>query len=1105
MKKFVLFIIIFWANDILSQSQQLDNSLLPKINVPSPEAFKFSTYGEIPVNESSGKTSTDIPIFTYKAGRIEFPISIFHNGGGVKVDEISTTTGIGWQLNAGGVITRLVNDLDDLTTPSNKRKFKTYSQLVDLINYHLNTSQELVDIADNNVDSEVDIFNFNFNGNSGSFYLDETFTPRLIKYDKEVKIEVLNNNTLNNDAIIVITNTDGVKYYFGGGNASESTRFKSQTGQMMSFAQTSFYLYKIQNTLGDIIDFTYNKTGTSGELMSIDQRLTIDRFSIVNCSTFQYELTSKFNTSFNNLETSGKLRLSKISSNVTAITVDFDYSLQSSTSLNRHILNSIIVKNNQYFIKKAKLEYLTTNTGRFFLEKLKFVASNNLTIEYQYKFEYNKPDELPDRFSKAQDYGGYYNGKIYNTNFIHDVTYDSDNTGWQFADRDPVLDFSIKGTLKKVIYPTGGYTEFEYELPYKGTRVKYNATNPIVVYYRDLTRTPNSTSVNPNIINGYNQYEFMEIAPEGNGSYSVENWTNFKVDFDVNVNGIFSHPVYTKYIAINTANQSQIVANGPTINASSNSYLDFSKYGSATLNLPPGSYIFKVVLQIHCTDSHNCITLKPNELNSARLTAVLKIPYNASVYSPELRIKRIKKFDDRSEYVTRYYYNKAANRYAETDSRTTVNSPLYKGDAILQFVCPRNPETGFSVIGAQKVMQNVYSSSSINSMYASDSNSSVYQYVTVSYGGDNFEKGGKELYFHVEQDLACVSLTFTDGNYYSKKKYSNNSMTNGTLLKETYFTNNVTFNYADSTVNNGKVKEVNYVYKTDFTKNYEINNCNTSVVHSSSGTLFSTPGGLYVGNIYYGHYRTYSRWFAIESVTTKEFLENGTLVNTTNYFYDTKLAGLPTKIITNNSNGTETTIENKYVNQFTELDGLNATQNTAYNTMRIQNNIATPIQIKQYEGAHIISTKRSLFKMLSANSVVLEKIQIAKDNLALEDRVFFEEYDLAGNPTIVYLNGGVKIKYLYNSNYQPIVKIENFTGSLSPNTRSISNPCSFINQYPTAKVTIYEYENNTNLLKIIYDNNCRKTFFEYDDFNRLKYVKDNEGNILNENAYNYRP
>ena len=63
----------------------------------------------------TGIPNIDIPFFTVRGSLINVPISISYHAGGIKVEEVSSSIGIGWSLNAGGVITRSIRGLPDET------------------------------------------------------------------------------------------------------------------------------------------------------------------------------------------------------------------------------------------------------------------------------------------------------------------------------------------------------------------------------------------------------------------------------------------------------------------------------------------------------------------------------------------------------------------------------------------------------------------------------------------------------------------------------------------------------------------------------------------------------------------------------------------------------------------------------------------------------------------------------------------------------------------------------------------------------------------------------------------------------------------------------
>ena len=83
---------------------------------PTPNAANFMQYGNMPVNASTGRPSISIPIYTVEEDGVQVPISISYDASGIKVSDISSTVGLKWSLNAGGMISRSINDIDDFTS-----------------------------------------------------------------------------------------------------------------------------------------------------------------------------------------------------------------------------------------------------------------------------------------------------------------------------------------------------------------------------------------------------------------------------------------------------------------------------------------------------------------------------------------------------------------------------------------------------------------------------------------------------------------------------------------------------------------------------------------------------------------------------------------------------------------------------------------------------------------------------------------------------------------------------------------------------------------------------------------------------------------------------
>jgi len=78
---------------------------------PSVQAFHESNL--IPENLYTGKIGVNIPIYNVTIDGIDVPISLSYNTSGIKVSDIASNVGLGWSLNANGSILKVVRDLSD--------------------------------------------------------------------------------------------------------------------------------------------------------------------------------------------------------------------------------------------------------------------------------------------------------------------------------------------------------------------------------------------------------------------------------------------------------------------------------------------------------------------------------------------------------------------------------------------------------------------------------------------------------------------------------------------------------------------------------------------------------------------------------------------------------------------------------------------------------------------------------------------------------------------------------------------------------------------------------------------------------------------------------
>lgn len=436
---------------------------------PPPTASELGKYGLVPVGMSTGTPNIDIPLYTYNAKGISVPISFSYNSNGIKVDQLASWVGMGWSLNAGGVITRTIRDeadednFDELPYP-------------DDFNISEPQTVEYIEQAGENeaFDSEIDLYSFNFLGQSGKFVFDRNGAPIVMPY-QNIKIERYFDGTT---GYFVITTTDGVKYTFG---AVEVTRtFNAGVGCGKNYdgeRETSWFLTKIENPTGDVVNFEYSSnTGytykASVSQVMMKKLMETECSAGTNCPTFDNQ------TCVTILRVNG-VALSRIwSPNQGEVAF---VATKTRTDLDDYKLDEIQIKDEfGNTLRKVAFGYtfsntlaaynneVTTNdlTHRMFLTSVTEKDSNSADVR-KHQFEYNDMNGMPPRLAFAQDHWGYFNG-IDNNYFVPAYPDAINSSGQQLfpnvnSSREPNWLFASKGILTKIIYPTGGFTQLTYE------------------------------------------------------------------------------------------------------------------------------------------------------------------------------------------------------------------------------------------------------------------------------------------------------------------------------------------------------------------------------------------------------------------------------------------------------------------------------------------------------------------------------------------------------------------------------------------------------------------------------------------------------------------
>lgn len=117
---------------------------------------------EFNVDEFTGAVGAGMSLFNISASGKSFPVGIHYSSSGVKVDDYASFVGLGWNLSAGGSITKITRGLDD--------DFVNAAGQPIGYNFPPPYARNAMTAYNGMVDCEKDYFVFNAFGMSGSFF-----------------------------------------------------------------------------------------------------------------------------------------------------------------------------------------------------------------------------------------------------------------------------------------------------------------------------------------------------------------------------------------------------------------------------------------------------------------------------------------------------------------------------------------------------------------------------------------------------------------------------------------------------------------------------------------------------------------------------------------------------------------------------------------------------------------------------------------------------------------------------------------------------------------------------------------------------------------------
>ncbi len=457
------------ASNCVAQSTETADQFTAVPRPMAPNAAALSKFVDIPVSNYTGTAQVEIPIFEIKQGALRLPISLNYHASGNRVNDVASSVGLGWALNAGGTISRSIRGLADETSNG----FFTVGYLiedpaVDCDNSNTKPCNYLRNVSiKSTYDSEPDMYFLNLPGGGGiKFTFDYNGNLRLENYRQ---IDITWDKP--NQKWKVITE-DGTQYLFGKDGTVGEKDVLTVTPES-SEVQTGISAWHLNRIVSadriDTIFFEYGFSADISDQTEAQETYYERNIALMGSSSIQYcdQLLVK-KTPEATLLTIQKT-LSKI--RYALGSVEFT---QSTTEHRRDVpgdykLGMIKVKNkNGTLIKSFNLDhtyYGTTGSYRLMLSAVTERGSGGKELP-PYLFQYNTSNTLPKKGAYQQDHWGFYNANTKST-LIPQYIFKPDGNFIEYEDganREPDPLKSQALMLTKVTYPTGGYDTLEYEL-----------------------------------------------------------------------------------------------------------------------------------------------------------------------------------------------------------------------------------------------------------------------------------------------------------------------------------------------------------------------------------------------------------------------------------------------------------------------------------------------------------------------------------------------------------------------------------------------------------------------------------------------------------------
>lgn len=1089
-----LYLVCLVAGQLYGQTQPL-NPALETISPPAPNAYAIAKFGNVPVGPSTGIPQIDVPVYNYenKSLGLNLAVALAYHAGGVRVDEMPSSVGIGWALNAGGVVTRTVRGIYDemngigfINSPALPIDEEAGNTGADPANRPFNKMYDL------GMDSQNDIFNFNFCGRSGKFVYGKNsnllmLDQQRLKVEREISQVPGSTSAYPMISKFIIWDESGFRYIF---DAEELTHDQS-IGTAAALYTSSWYLTKILTPSGkdsivldyDDTEFSYYAGKSVSEVLKLPDQSGLEipprglSTSIASRSisgkrlkyiTFPngVQLSFTYSTTERTDQPYGDFLLKKI--NISSGSATRGFKLMHDYSLNRPTLTNVIP---------------FTGTAE--------------TPEPGYAFTYDIP--LPARLSNEQDHWGFYNTnssqQLIPTEAV--AVGSGGNYGsyhvYGGGNRHTDPQRSKAGSLKRIKYPTGGYTDFEMEANRAvDPRLDTRTTATTVEYFKWVGTTVYCTSSGSNTTT----FDF-----HGDPNTATE------IEVQVPSTSYTCNNVGGCRVVLEIRNPSGVLIDVHSFEAPTSSHQPVHTF---TLNnLVQGTYSITSFTQGITSSYFVYVSFRWKEVRVNDPIIHTHELGDLQLYVGGLRVKKISDYVDGSATPVTVQEFEYLLKDGETSSGTLGMYPVYSNTLYFD---KRSPPATLHVPELYTTSSPnfiVRTSSTVFSMEYSNGSPVAYKRVVKKLTANNQNMGWTESYFKsFDQAPVIINKPFP----YGPPEYK--SWVNG--LPDSILTYNSAGVLQRKEVNAYQFHDDNYHQNPAVLESFRSVSISPVKYLFGYNSMEGTTVPYWTFPVYFKSVSFYPAAGRAELVGKDiyEYDAAGKLLRTqTEYQYDSDYYYLKSSITLNSRN------ESIRQNYFYPNDMVTAGRDPGniYQQM-INRHIIGPVveSVTFKNNIQQVLTRKNFFNPHPDVFVPQDVVSKIK-TLPEEARVLFNKYSANGCLLEQQMAANVKETYLwgYHSQY-PVAKVvgSDYNSALQHVSQSIlANPANdqalrvelnkLRTNLPGAQVTTFTYNPLTGVTSET-DPAGRTIYYEYDDFGRLKLVKDQSNRILRQFDYRYQ-